>query len=141
MHRKTLPPAGSIVNKENNSAKSDHKKKKDLSSKIISQLHVTWTQRKKFICMLAVILFIVAFLRRIIFRHSEPDRVYEFNKTIVELQSSFTNQTDRFWRILKNRGLAHLNNTSPPQPLVLLLAAPQLLTAQWTTWPGNLLQR
>ena len=63
------------------------------------------------------------------------------NKTIVELQSSFTNQTDRFWRILKNRGLAHLNNTSPPQPLVLLLAAPQLLTAQWTTWPGNLLQR
>ena len=74
--------------------------------------------------MLAVILFIVAFLVRIIFRHSEPDRVYEFNKTIVELQSSFTNQTDRFWRILKNRGLAHLNNTSPPQPLVLLLAAP-----------------
>ena len=91
---------------------------------MFSQLHVTWTQTKKFICMLAVILFIVAFLGRIIFRHSEPDRVYEFNKTIVELQSSFTNQTDRFWRILKNRGLAHLNNTSPPQPLVLLLAAP-----------------
>ena len=112
------------VNKENNSAESDHKKKKDLFSKMFSQLHVTWTQTKKFICMLAVILFIVAFLSRIIFRHSEPDGVYEFNKTIVELQSSFTNQTDRFWRILKNRGLAHLNNTSPPQPLVLLLAAP-----------------
>ena len=26
--------------------------------------------------------------------------------------------------ILKNRGLAHLRNASPPQPLVLLLAAP-----------------
>ena len=47
-----------------------------------------------------------------------------FANKIVELQSSFTNQTDRFWRIIKNRGLAHLRNTSPPQPLVLLLAAP-----------------
>ena len=47
-----------------------------------------------------------------------------FANKIVELQSSFTNQTDRFWRILKNRGLAHLKNASPPQPLVLLLAAP-----------------
>ena len=47
-----------------------------------------------------------------------------FENKIVELQSSFTNQTDRFWRIIKNRGLAHLRNTSPPQPLVLLLAAP-----------------
>ena len=37
---------------------------------------------------------------------------------------SFTNQTDRFWKILRNRGLAHLRNTNPPQPLVLLLAAP-----------------
>ena len=124
MQRKRLPPAESIVNKENDSAESDCKKEKDLSSKMNSKRHVTRTQTKKFICMLAVILFIVAFLVRIIFRHSEPDRVYEFNKTIVELQSSFTNQTDRFWRILKNRGLAHLNNTSPPQPLVLLLAAP-----------------
>ena len=47
-----------------------------------------------------------------------------FANKIVELQSSFTNQTDRFWRIIKNRGLGHLRNTSPPQPLVLLLAAP-----------------
>ena len=47
-----------------------------------------------------------------------------FANKIVELHSSFTNQTDRFWRIIKNRGLAHLRNTSPPQPLVLLLAAP-----------------
>ena len=124
MQRNRLPPPENIVNKENDSAESESKKEKDLSSKMNSKRHVTRTQTKKFICMLAVILFIVAFLVRIIFRHSEPDRVYEFNKTIVELQSSFTNQTDRFWRILKNRGLAHLNNTSPPQPLVLLLAAP-----------------
>ena len=74
--------------------------------------------------MLAVIVFIVAFLFGFFFRSSEPGRVYYFNKTIVELQSSFTNQTDRFWRIIKNRGLAHLKNASPPQPLVLLLAAP-----------------
>ena len=47
-----------------------------------------------------------------------------FEDKIIELSSSFTNQTDRFWRILKNRGLAHLRNTSPPQPLVFLLAAP-----------------
>ena len=118
--KKTLPPAESNINKGNDSAESDPKKKKG-SSETNSQRDVTRTQTKKFICMLAVILFIVAFL---VFRRSEPDRVYEFNKTIVELQSSFTNQTDRFWRILNNRGLAHLRNTSPPQPLVLLLAAP-----------------
>ena len=47
-----------------------------------------------------------------------------FANKIVKLQSSFTNQTDRFWQIIKNRGLAHLRNASPPQPLVLLLAAP-----------------
>ena len=47
-----------------------------------------------------------------------------FENKIVELQFSFTNQTDRFWRILEKRGLAHLKNASPPQPLVLLLAAP-----------------
>ena len=47
-----------------------------------------------------------------------------FANKIVELQSSFSNQTNRFWRILEKRGLAHLKNASPPQPLVLLLAAP-----------------
>ena len=57
-----------------------------------------------------------------------PPHLFDFPKIfankIMELQSSFTNQTDRFWRIIKNRGLAHLRNASPPQPLVLLLAAP-----------------
>ena len=52
------------------------------------------------------------------------DFVKIFENKITELQSSFTNQTDRFWRLLKNRGMAHLRNTNPPQPLVLLLAAP-----------------
>ena len=47
-----------------------------------------------------------------------------FENKLGGLQSVFTNQTDRFWRILKNRGLAHLRNTNPRQPLVLLLAAP-----------------
>jgi len=52
------------------------------------------------------------------------DFVKIFENKVLELQSKFTNQTDRFWKILRNRGLAHLRNTNPPQPLVLLLAAP-----------------
>ena len=78
-----------------------------------------------------IILLIVAFMLiivAIIFTSPETETDFDFPKIfankIVELQSSFTNQTDRFWRILKNRGLAHLRNASPPQPLVLLLAAP-----------------
>ena len=47
-----------------------------------------------------------------------------FENKLGSLPSLFTNQTDRFWKILKNRGLAHLRNTKPRQPLVLLLAAP-----------------
>ena len=114
------------INEGNVSAESN--REEDLSRKMNSQQDVSRTQTKNFmdIRMLAVMVFIVfvAFLVGIFFRPSEPDRVYYFNKTIVELQSSFANQTDRFWRIIKNRGWAHLNNTSPPQPLVLLLAAP-----------------
>ena len=80
-----------------------------------------------------IILLIVAFMLiivAIIFWSPEPEIETDFDfpkifaNKIVELQASFTNQTDRFWRILKNRGLAHLRNASPPQPLVLLLAAP-----------------
>ena len=81
---------------------------------------------------LAGILLVVAFLLvilAILIAPEKPERKPSllpiiFENTIKELQSSFTNQTDRFWRILKNRGLAHLNNASPSQPLVLLLAAP-----------------
>ena len=86
-------------------------------------------------CKLAVIPLITAFFIIIVAillsppdRDPKPCRDFDFPKIfankIVELQSSFTNQTDRFWRIIKNRGLAHLRNASPPQPLVLLLAAP-----------------
>ena len=86
-------------------------------------------------CKLAVIALITAFFIIIVAillsppdRDPKPCRDFDFPKIfankIVELQSSFTNQTDRFWRIIKNRGLAHLRNASPPQPLVLLLAAP-----------------
>ena len=47
-----------------------------------------------------------------------------FGNGVDQLQLSFTNQTERFWKILKNRGLAHLRNNNPSQPLVFLLAAP-----------------
>ena len=47
-----------------------------------------------------------------------------FGDGVNELQQSFTNQTKRFWKILKHRGLAHLRNKHPTQPLVFLLAAP-----------------
>jgi len=81
---------------------------------------------------LAGILLVVAFLLVILAILIDPEKPERkpfvlpiiFENKIKELQSSFTNQTDRFWRILKNRGLAHLNNASPSQPLVLLLAAP-----------------
>lgn len=55
---------------------------------------------------------------------SDLDFVKIYENTLNRLQLIFTNQTDRFWRILKNRGLAHLRNTNPRQPLVFLLAAP-----------------
>lgn len=55
---------------------------------------------------------------------SDFDLVTIFGNGVDELQQSFTNQTERFWMILKNRGLAHLRNKHPTQPLVFLLAAP-----------------
>jgi len=55
---------------------------------------------------------------------SDFDLVKVFGNGVDQLQLSFTNQTERFWKILKNRGLAHLRNNSPSQPLVFLLAAP-----------------
>lgn len=55
---------------------------------------------------------------------SDFDLVKIFGNGVDKLQESFTNQTERFWKILKNRGLAHLRNKHPSQPLVFLLAAP-----------------
>ena len=79
-------------------------------------------ERWKLVVITAFFIIIVA----ILLYPKPPDLNFAkiFENKIVELQFSFTNQTDRFWRILEKRGLAHLKNASPPQPLVLLLAAP-----------------
>ena len=83
--------------------------------------------------ILLVVAFLLVFLAILIDPDGKPGGAPEtkpfvfpiiFENKIKELQSSFTNQTDRFWRILKKRGLAHLKDASPSQPLVLLLAAP-----------------
>ena len=55
---------------------------------------------------------------------TEFDLERVFENGLQNLQFSFTNQTRRFWKILRSRGLAHLRNKDPPQPLVFLLAAP-----------------
>ena len=55
---------------------------------------------------------------------SNFDLVKVYGNYIENLQKSFTNQTDRFWKILRSRGLAHLRSKDPSQPLVFLLAAP-----------------
>ena len=47
-----------------------------------------------------------------------------FGNGLEKLQLSFTNQTDRFWRSIRIRGLAHLRSKDPSRPLVFLLAAP-----------------
>ena len=52
------------------------------------------------------------------------DFVKIFENGLQELQTNFTSQTGRFWKILKSRGLAHLRTKSPRQPLVLLFMAP-----------------
>ena len=52
------------------------------------------------------------------------DLAEDFGNGVDQLQLSFTNQTERFWKILKTRGSAHLKDNNPSQPLVLLLAAP-----------------
>ncbi|XP_015765852.1 PREDICTED: torsin-1A-interacting protein 1-like isoform X1 [Acropora digitifera] len=55
---------------------------------------------------------------------SDIDHVKVFENELQSLQSVLTNQTDRFWKILKNRGLAHLRSVSSRKPLCLLLASP-----------------
>ena len=52
------------------------------------------------------------------------DLATAFGNGLEKLQLSFINQTDRFWKRLRSRGLAHLRNKDPSQPLVFLLAAP-----------------
>ena len=52
------------------------------------------------------------------------DLVRVFRNGLENLQTPFANQTHRFWKILRSRGLAHLQSKDPLQPLVFLLAAP-----------------
>ena len=77
-----------------------------------------------FIPALLVLLVAVVFGPSQLSPTSDIDHVKVFENKLQSLQSVLTNQTDRFWKILKNRGLAHLRSVSPRQPLVLLLASP-----------------
>ena len=52
------------------------------------------------------------------------DLVRVFRNGLENLQTPFANQTHRFWKILRSRGLAYLQSKDPLQPLVFLLAAP-----------------
>lgn len=94
------------------------------------------TQSKQdfgYICSSVAVLIGGAFLCLVVAMYISPperemkgdfDLVKVFGNGVDQLQVSFTNQTERFWKILKNRGLAHLRNNNPSQPLVFLLAAP-----------------
>jgi len=57
-----------------------------------------------------------------------PDDKFDYAKVfdnrLKVIRRQFPNQTDRFWKILKSRGLSHLRNRNPNQPLVILLGAP-----------------
>ena len=49
-------------------------------------------------------------------------KIYELG--LQRLEGRFKKQTPRFWKTLRNRGLAHLKRVQPTQPLVLMLGAP-----------------
>ena len=55
---------------------------------------------------------------------TEFDQERVFRNGLENLQLSFINQTDRFWKILRSRGLAHLRNKDPSRPMFLLAAPP-----------------
>ena len=77
-----------------------------------------------FIPPLLVLLVAVVFGPSQLSTTSDIDHVKVFENKLQSLQSVLTNQTDRFWKILKNRGLAHLRSVSHRKPLCLLLASP-----------------
>ena len=56
--------------------------------------------------------------------NSDFDLVKLFGDGVSKLNLSFTNQTERFWKNLRNPGLVHLRNKNPSRPLVFMLAAP-----------------
>ena len=121
-----------ILSNETSPSSSQDQNPTNLSLKITTQACALYQQ----LCSsmnnnFPIVLLFVAFLLIIVaifFSYPDDEETdFDFPKIfenkITKLQSSFTNQTARFWRILKNRGLAHLRNASPPQPFVLLLAA------------------
>ena len=66
---------------------------------------------------------IMAFLLAVLFT-SSLDPLKNLNNGLQVLQLNFTNQTEHFWDIVRFLGQAHLNDRSPHQPLVILMAAP-----------------
>ena len=77
----------------------------------------------------AIVLAVISFIYVLNIRNRQPEREMKsdellFENGVNQLQLSFTNQTERFWKILKTHGLAHLRNNNPSQPLVFMVAAP-----------------
>lgn len=90
----------------------------------------TKLQSRRFLVLEIFLLLAVAYIAVVIYVSPEDEMrgncelVEVFKNGVENLQLSFPNQTDRFWKKLRTRGLAHLGNRDPPRPLVLLLAAP-----------------
>ena len=127
---KTRQPVSQQKDEEGTGSRQGDKDGKEASS-LMTGLNNSCKSAVIPLIIFLLVIIVAILLQRILYPPLPPDsKPPDFNfakifaNKIVELQSSFTNQTDRFWRILKNRGLAHLKNASPPQPLVLLLAAP-----------------
>ena len=126
-----VPPAGGI---DENTGKEDDRLKENgdgLSRKTSGESDREQKKGKpgtknpqKPLIIFILVIIVAILLKYFIPKPNPPDFAKIFANKIVELQSSFTNQTDRFWRVLEKRGLAHLKNASLSQPLVLLLAAP-----------------
>ena len=121
------PHIGNKGNRESLDDTNPNEPKREADQK---KLQHGWQAGFMNICVILLVLAFIALVAAILLAPPEPEMKtdFDFPKTfenkLMELQSLFINQTDRFWRIVKNRGLAHLRNADPPQPLVLLLAAP-----------------
>ena len=101
-----------------------------LRQKVINPFHLGIKSQSSYYPLLGIFLAaIVACVAFYLFTpksdvETESDLESVFRNGLEKLQLSFTNQTDRFWKILESRRLAHLRNKDPSQPLVFLLAAP-----------------
>lgn len=56
-------------------------------------------------------------------RGTDSDTLESLTSKVSELKSVFSNQTNSFWTTFRIQSFAHLKNSDPSQPLVLLLAA------------------